>query len=67
MLDRSNRLASVARPRLFQTPYALVQPRLFGLDEAVWLKAPKLDDYTARKPRRPSVLQKVLFPYLDAL
>jgi putative transposase len=63
----TDRLASVARPRLFQTPYALVQPRLFRLDEAVWLKALKLDDYAARKLRRPSALQGVLFSYLDAL
>jgi hypothetical protein len=44
-----------------------VQPRLFRLDKAVWLKALKLDDYAARKPRRPSALQGVLFSYLDAL
>ena len=30
----TDRLASVSRPRLFQTPYALAQLRLFGLDEA---------------------------------
>ena len=35
----SDRLASVARPRLFQTSYAAAQPGLFGLDEAGWLKA----------------------------
>jgi hypothetical protein len=63
----TDRLASAARPRFFQTPYALVQPRLFRLDKAVWLKALKLDDYAARKPRRPSALQGVLFSYLDAL
>lgn len=63
----SERLASVDRPRLFQTPYALAQPRLFGLDEAGWLKALKLREYADRKPRRPAFLQEALFAYLDAL
>ena len=63
----TDRLASVARPRLFRTPYALIQPRLFGLDEAGWLKALKLGEYAARRPRRPESLQEALFPYLEAL
>lgn len=63
----SDRLASVARPRLFQTPYAAAQPRLFGLDEVGWLKALKLREYADRKPRRPAFLQEALFAYLDAL
>ncbi len=64
------RLKAVARPRLFETPFALPQPRLFPLDafgEGGWLKALRLPDYAPREPRRPPVLQEVLFPYLDAL
>ena len=63
----TDRLTSLARPRLFQTPYALAQPRLFGLDEAGWLKALKLREYVDRKPRRPVSLQEALFAYLDAV
>jgi hypothetical protein len=63
----TDRLASVARPRLFRTPYAAAQPRLFGLDEAGWLKALRLSEYAARKPRRPATLLEALFAYLDAL
>jgi hypothetical protein len=63
----TDRLASVGRPRLFRTPYAAAQPRLFGIDEAGWLKALKLGEYAARKPKRPESLQRALFPYLDAL
>ncbi|MDQ4060785.1 MAG: hypothetical protein M3145_06725 [Pseudomonadota bacterium] len=63
----TDRLTSVGRPRLFRTPYALAQPRLFGPDEAWWLKALKLGEYAVRKPARPPTLQDGLFPYLDAL
>jgi hypothetical protein len=63
----SDRLASVARPRLFLTPCAAAQPRLFGLDDAGWLKALRLGEYAARKPRRPAILQEALFAYLDVL
>jgi hypothetical protein len=62
----SDRIASVAQPRLFQTPYAAAQPRLFGLKEAGWLKALKLREYADRKPRRPEFLQETLFAYLNA-
>jgi hypothetical protein len=40
---------------------------LFGLDEAGWLKELRLGEYTARKPRRPAILQEALFACLDAL
>jgi putative transposase len=63
----SDRIASVAQLRLFQTPYAAAQPRLFGLEEAGWLKGLKLREYADRKPRRPAFLQETLFAYLDAL
>ena len=51
----TNRLSSVARPRLFRTPYAAAQPRLFGLDEAGWLKALRLGEYAARDPAGSAV------------
>lgn len=57
-----DRLASVARPRLFRTPYAMAQPKLFGLDKAGWLKALKLGEYAARKPRQPESLQGAPLP-----
>ena len=44
----------------------LPQLRLFALDEAGWLKAMKLEDYAARRPRRPEKLQQALFPYHEA-
>lgn len=62
-----DRLARVARPRVFETSHASPQTRLFGLDEAGWLKALKLGGYTPRKPGRPQALQGALFPYLEAL
>ena len=52
---------------LFETSYVLPQPRLFALDEAGWLKAPKLEGYAPRRPSGPMALQEVLFSYLDAL
>lgn len=63
----SDRLVSVARPRLFQTPYALAQPRLFSLDEAGWFTALKPEEYAPWRSSDPMALQEVLFPYLDAL
>ena len=54
-------------PRLFGTPFASPQPRLFGLDDAGWLKALRPREYAPRGPRRPAALQEVLFPYLEAL
>ena len=55
---------------LFETPFAPDQMRLFGLAEALgedgWLKALRLEDYAARRPRRPPALQQALFPYHEA-
>ena len=65
------RLLAVRRPTLFETPFASGQPRLFGLAEALceagWLKMLRLEDYAPRSPRRPTMLQQVLFPYTDAV
>lgn len=59
-------LRVITRPRLYETPHALPQPRLFGLEETRWLKALKLRGYAPRNPRRPLSLQDVLFPYGEA-
>ena len=68
----SDRLRDVGKPALFEASRrrSLPQARLFALEEALgdgWLKALKLGEYAARRPRRPEALQGVLFPYLDAL
>jgi putative transposase len=63
-------LRSVGRPRLFETPRALSQARLFALDalgEGGWLKAMRLKGYAPRAPRRSLGLQQTLFPYREAL
>jgi hypothetical protein len=63
-------LRSVGRPRLFETPRALSQARLFALDalgEDGWLKAMRLKGYAPRAPRRSLGLQQTLFPYREAL
>jgi hypothetical protein len=61
----------VKKPTLFETSFVPGQMRLFGLAESLgedgWLKALRLDDYAARAPRRPGMLQQVLFAYLDAV
>src|SRR5918994_1802008 len=66
----SGRLLEVSKPTLFETPFALGQMRLFGLAETLgedgWLKALRLEDYAARRPRRPQALQQALFPYHEA-
>lgn len=66
----AGRLLRVGRPTLFETPFAPGQPRLFGLAETLgedgWLKALRLGDYTARRPRSPTSLQQALFPYGEA-
>ena len=62
-------LRSVGRPRLFDTPCALPQPRLFALDalgEGGWLKAMRLEGYAPRSPRRPKGLQQALFAHHKA-
>jgi transposase InsO family protein len=66
----SGRLLEVSKPTLFETPFAPSQMRLFGLAETLgeggWLKALRLEDYVARRPRRPQALQQALFPYHEA-
>jgi putative transposase len=66
----SGRLLEVGKPTLFETPFAPGQMRLFGLAETLgedgWLKALRLEDYAARRPRRPQALQQALFPYHEA-
>ena len=65
------KLEAVTNPRLFATPYGPGQPRLLGLQDTLgaegWLKALRLEEYAARNPRRPDVLQQTLFPYLEDL
>ena len=63
----TGKLTSIARPRLFENPFAPPQPRLFDLGSVGWLRALKLDGYAPRSSRRPQALQDVLVPYLDAL
>ncbi len=66
-LPGTDKLATVGRPRLFESSYALPQLRLFELGDAQWLQALKLEGYASRRPRRPRALQEVLFSYLEAL
>ena len=68
-LPETGKVRQVGRPTLFETSFASSRPRLFELDslgEGGWLKAVKLEDYSARGPRRPTSLQQVLFPYGEA-
>jgi len=69
-LSRGDRLETVTNPRLFDTPYAAAQPRLFGLQDllgdAGWLKALRMEEYAARS-RPPEALQQALFRYAEAL
>jgi transposase len=66
----SGRLLEVKKATLFETPFAPGQMRLFGLSETLredgWLKVLRLEDYAARRPRRPPALQQTLFPYHEA-
>ncbi len=62
-------LRSVGRPRLFENPRVLPQPRLFALDalgEGGWLKVMRLEGYAPRSPRRPEGLQQALFARHEA-
>jgi transposase len=67
----TGKLEDVTNPRLFATAYRSPQLRLFELQDllgdAGWLKALRLEGYTARIGRRPQALQPSLFPYLEAL
>ena len=66
----AGRLLKVGKPTLFEAPFAPGQMRLFGLVETLgedgWLKAMRLEDYSARRPPRPGMLQQALFPYREA-
>lgn len=65
----TGRLRSAGRPRLFESPRVLPQPRLFALDslgEGGWLKAMRLAGHASRNPRRPEGLQQALFAYHEA-
>jgi hypothetical protein len=66
----SGKLLGVGKPTLFETPFAPGQMRLFVLAETLgedgWLKALRLEDYAAKKSRRPPALQQALFPYHEA-
>jgi hypothetical protein len=66
LAPRTGKPRTIGRPRLFGTSHILPQLRLFALDEAGWLKALRLEDYAARRPRRPEMLQQALFPYHEA-
>ena len=66
----AGKLLAVEKPILFETSHASGQPRLFGLADTLgedgWLKAIRLEDYAARRPRPPTSLQQTLFPYGEA-
>ena len=68
---RAGRLLEVSKPTLFETTFVADQMRLCGLAETLgedgWLKALRLEDYAPRNPRRPGMLQQVLFPHTDAV
>jgi hypothetical protein len=63
-------LLRVSKPTLFETPFVPGQMKLFALAEALgedgWLRALRLEDYAARRPRRLSTPQQALFPYHEA-
>jgi transposase len=67
----AGRLLRVGKPILFETRFAPGQMRLFRLTETLgedgWLKALRLEDYAPRSPRRPTMLQQVLFTYTEAI
>ncbi len=68
-LSGTGKLREVKRPILFETSYALQQPRLFGLDTLGgegWLKALRLEGYSPRRSQTSEVLQEALFPYHEA-
>ncbi len=70
-LPASTELRRVGRATLFETSIVVHQPRLFDLGETLgeegWFKALRLADYAPRMPRRPELLQEVLFPYTEAI
>ncbi len=56
---------------LFEHSIVVPQLKLFDLAEILgedgWIKAIRLADYAPRRPRRPELLQQVLFPYTEAV
>jgi putative transposase len=64
-------LRHVGEATLLETSIVVHQPKLFDLAAALgedgWLKAVRLADYAPRRPRRPELLQQVLFAYTDAI
>jgi putative transposase len=67
----AGRIREVKSSMLFATRHYSLQPRLFGLDDALgetgWLKALKLDEYAPRRLRRSQNLQQLLFAYGEVL
>lgn len=65
------RLRGVKSHTLFEHSIVVSQLKLFDLAEILgedgWLKAIRLADYAPRRPRRPELLQQVLFPYTEAI
>ncbi len=64
-------LREVSKATMFETSIVVHQPKLFDLASALgengWLKALRLADYAPRAPKRPELLQHVLFAYTEAI
>jgi putative transposase len=63
-------LRGVGKATMFETSIVVHQPKLFdlaaSLGEDGWLKAIRMADYAPRAPKRPDLLQQVLFAYTEA-
>jgi putative transposase len=64
-------LRGVGKATMFETSIVVHQPKLFdlaaSLGEDGWLKAIRMADYAPRTPKRPDLLQQVLFAYTEAI
>jgi len=64
-------LRGVGKATMFETSIVVHQPKLFdlaaSLGEDGWLKAKRMADYAPRTPKRPDLLQQVLFAYTEAI
>jgi putative transposase len=64
-------LHGVGKATMFETSIVVHQPKLFdlaaSLGEDGWLKAIRMADYAPRAPKRPDLLQQVLFAYTEAI
>jgi putative transposase len=64
-------LRGVGKATMFETSIMVHQPKLFdlaaSLGEDGWLKAIRMADYAPRTPKRPDLLQQVLFAYTEAI